>query len=339
MMAQSGDCGAEAAPESGAPVGYTRRRSGVEGGIPHAPAIEEHVMVERPEWFDESLFPFESKFVDLNGSTVHYVDEGEGPLLLMLHGNPIWSFLYRRMIDSLRSSFRCVALDYPGFGLSTAAADYGFTAAEHSQVVEQFVDALDLTDIVPIVQDWGGPIGIGVATRRPERFRAFVIGNTWAWPSHHRRRVRQFSSTLGEGRSGEILSQRLNVFVNVFIKRGMRRRRPSGAEMEMWRGPFPTTESRYPVMMFPREIVAATPFLEEIAGDLDAIADKPALLFHADKDIAFGFRDLQRWESVFDDHRTHILEGAGHYWQDDAAPEAALVIQDWWADQPQGPTA
>lgn len=86
---------------------------------------------------------------------MHYVDEGDGPTLLMLHGNPTWSFLYRDMIAALRSQFRCVALDYPGFGLSSAAAGYGFTAAEHADVVEAFVAHLDLTDVTPVVQDWG----------------------------------------------------------------------------------------------------------------------------------------------------------------------------------------
>lgn len=201
-------------------------------------------------------------------------------------------------------------------------------------MVESFVDRLGLDGIVLVVQDWGGPIGLGVATRRPDRFKAFVIGNTWAWPFLDDRRISSFSAALGGDRSGELLSQRLNVFVNVFLKQGMRRRKPTEAEMVMWRGPFPTVESRLPVRVFPREIISAAPFLEDIENGLENIADRPALLFHADKDMAFGRRELRRWESIFPDHRTYVLEGAGHYWQDDAGNEAVLAIRDWWNSLP-----
>ena len=86
----------------------------------------------RPEWVSPELFPYESRFLDLEGCRLHYIDEGEGPVLLLLHGNPTWSFLYRRMVARLRDRFRCVALDYPGFGLSSAPPGYGFTPAEPS---------------------------------------------------------------------------------------------------------------------------------------------------------------------------------------------------------------
>ena len=127
-------------------------------------------MQARPDWFDADLFPVTSRWLDVDGHTVHYVDEGSGPTLLMLHGNPTWSFLYRRLISGLRDDFRCVALDYPGFGLSTAAPGYGFTVAEHSGLVRRFVEALDLTEVTSVVQDWGGPIGMGAAISDPDRY-------------------------------------------------------------------------------------------------------------------------------------------------------------------------
>ena len=115
--------------------------------------------MERPDWLDPVLFPFESRFLDVDGATVHHVDEGTGPPLLLLHGNPTWSFLYREVIAGLRDRFRCVAPDYPGFGLSRPAPGYGFTPAEHAEVVRRLVLELDLRDVTLMVQDWGGPIG------------------------------------------------------------------------------------------------------------------------------------------------------------------------------------
>jgi haloalkane dehalogenase len=101
------------------------------------------------------------------GCVVHYVDEGTGAPLLLLHGNPTWSFLYRKIIVGLRDRYCCIAVDYPGFGLSTPRRGYGFTPAEHAKVLEELVDHLDLRDITLMVQDWGGPIGFAVATRQP----------------------------------------------------------------------------------------------------------------------------------------------------------------------------
>src|SRR5712692_1269371 len=119
------------------------------------------------------LFPVEHRFLDLDGARIHYVDEGSGETLLLLHGNPAWSFLYRKMIGALKDQFRCVALDYPGYGMSDAPPGYGFTPREHSAVLERFVDRLDLRDLTIMVQDWGGPIGFGFAGGRPERVRRF----------------------------------------------------------------------------------------------------------------------------------------------------------------------
>ena len=100
----------------------------------------------RPSWGDSESGLFQSQFVDMHGHIVHYVDEGAGPILLMLHGNPTWSFVYRQVITLLQGSFRCIALDYPGFGLSTAAEGYAYLPTDHSQVVAGFIETLDLHD-------------------------------------------------------------------------------------------------------------------------------------------------------------------------------------------------
>lgn len=119
-----------------------------------------------PPWVPKDLFPFQSRFLDLDGHTVHYIDEGTGPTLLLFHGNPTWSFLYRDIVLALRGELRCVALDYPGFGLSRAAPRYDFLPASHARVADAFVEALGLDDFGLMVQDWGGPIGLSVAGRR-----------------------------------------------------------------------------------------------------------------------------------------------------------------------------
>ena len=286
-------------------------------------------MQTRPQWFDEQLFPVESHWLDIDGHQVHYVDEGDGPILLMLHGNPTWSFLYRRLIAGLKHRFRCIAVDYPGFGLSTAVGDYGFTAAEQSVVIGKLVTALDLSDITLVVQDWGGPIGIGAALGDLDRYSSLVIGNTWGWPNDTKQAAR-FSDLLGRDKSGELLTKKLNLFVGQIIPRSMKRRKLTPAELAMYKGPFPTEESRVPVQVFPAEITGARPFLTEVESGLERLKDLPAMVLWANRDPAFGASEMKRWQRTLPKHHTYRLIGAGHYWQDDAGEEAALAIADWW---------
>ncbi len=287
------------------------------------------IMATRPAWVNDELFPFKSHFTDVSGAQVHYIDEGSGPVFLALHGNPTWSFLYRHIVHGLKDRFRCVALDYPGFGLSTAPAGYSYTVAEHARVVEGFVEQLRLRDITLMVQDWGGPIGFWVATRHPESFRAFVIGNTWAWPMTSDRSAAWFSRILGSARVGGALVRRADIFTNVFMRGGIRRKRLSVDEWFMYKRPHPTAESRVPVHVMPREILAADSLLAAVEQGLARVADKPALLVWGDKDMAFREPHRLRWEQTFPNHRTTILRGASHYIQEDAPEEIVAAIRDW----------
>ena len=282
----------------------------------------------RPAWVPDDLFPFESRFADAGGARVHYVAEGEGPTLLLLHGNPTWSFLYRDVIAGLRDRFRCVAPDYPGFGLSgPAPAGYTFTPAEHAEVVKAFVAELDLRDVTLMVQDWGGPIGFAAATAMPDRFARFVIANTWAWPKSDPG-TQAFSRFLG-GPVGRRLILNRNLFVETILPGGVRRRSLPDAVMDAYRGPFPDPRARVPTAVFPREILRSRPFLAEVERGLPAVADRPALLVWPTKDVAFRAPERRRWEELFPDHRTVLIEGAGHYVQEDAPEEIVAAIRDW----------
>jgi haloalkane dehalogenase len=281
----------------------------------------------RPAWVPEELYPFQSRYADVAGSLVHSLDEGAGPPLLLLHGNPTWSFLYRDVIKGLRDRYRCIAVDYPGFGLSSAAPGYGFTPAEHADVLEQLVLRLDLSEVTMMVQDWGGPIGFAVATRHRDRFARFVIGNTWAWPKGDPG-TQLFSRLLG-GPIGRRLIAHRNIFVEVILPRGVRRSTLPDVVMNAYRGPFPTPASRRPTAVLPRAILESRPLLAEVERGLPRLRERPALIVWPTKDVAFRARERRRWEQLFPDHRTVRLEGAGHYIQEDAADEIVTAIRAW----------
>jgi hypothetical protein len=109
------------------------------------------------------LFPFQSRFYESSVGRIHYIDEGSGIPILLLHGNPTWSFLYRKIVPRLQDAFRCIAVDYPGFGLSDRPDGYGYTPGEHARVIGELVDHLDLDGFLIMIQDWGGPIGFDIA--------------------------------------------------------------------------------------------------------------------------------------------------------------------------------
>lgn len=283
-----------------------------------------------PAWLPADLFPFEHRYVELDGHLVHYVDEGRGPTLLLLHGNPTWSFLYRKLIPLLRDRFRCVALDWPGFGLSTAAPGYDFRPQSHARVLEAFLDRLELRGWSPFVQDWGGPIGLWVAGRRPQDVRRLLIGNTMAWPVDADPHFRRFSGLMG-GPVGRFAIRHANAFVNLMIPVGTPRSSLSHEEMAAYRGPTATWEGRLPTWVFPREIVGSTSFLAEVEAGLAHLADKPALILWGDKDVAFRAQERLRFEQIFSQHQVAPLPGAGHYIQEDAPEEIAAAIRAWWA--------
>lgn len=286
-------------------------------------------MSTRPDWVDDRLFPFDSRFVDVRGHEVHYVDEGEGPTLLFLHGNPTWSFLYRGVIERLRDTHRCVALDYPGFGLSRPGWNYDGSPGSHADVVETFVLERDLREVALVAHDWGGPIGFAVAGRHPERFRGFVLGNTWAWPIGSDRLVAAFSRVAGAA-VARSLNRRTNAFVNLAIPLASSDR-PDRDVMRHYRRPFTDAERRRFVARLPGDLVGAGELQQEAARALVMLSDRPALIVWGAQDPVFRSRVRRRFENAFPDHTTWVLEDASHYVYEDAPRDVAAAISEWSA--------
>lgn len=283
---------------------------------------------ERPSWVPQDLYPFESRHVEIDGCHVHYIDEGEGPTLLFLHGNPTWSFLYRNIVLELRDSFRCVALDYPGFGLSSASEGYDFTPATHASVVGDFVAHLDLQDLTLMGQDWGGPIGLGAATRDPERFAGFIFGNTWAWPLNGIFHFEVFARIMGSSLA-RVWIRNANAFVNVMIPLGTRTHLSTDV-MRAYREPFAQKERRRPTWRFPRELLASKSYMEDLEKRLHLVTNLPTLFVWGGSDFALRKNvELPRFERLFPNHQTVVLPKAKHFFQEDAPIDAANAIRDW----------
>jgi haloalkane dehalogenase len=267
------------------------------------------------------LFPVEHRYLEIDGARLHYVSEGEGETLLLLHGNPAWSFLYRKIIAGLKDDYRCVAPDFPGYGLSTAPPGYGYTPAEHSAILERFVDTLELRDLTIMVQDWGGPIGLGLAGRRPELVRGLIIGNTFAWPLDRDPRIRLFSALMG-GPIGRSFTRAFNLVPRFFFWRGFAQPLAPSVR-QAYLAPWRDRDRRAPATIGPRQLVHAKAYLRQVENNLPALADRPALVVWGEKDFAFHADAIERFEAAFPNHQTIRYPNASHFLQEDVGDQIA----------------
>jgi haloalkane dehalogenase len=276
---------------------------------------------------DPQLYPFESRWFDSSQGRIHYVDEGEGPALLLCHGNPTWSFLYRNIIVALRDRFRCIAPDYLGFGLSERPSGFGYKIDEHARVVGEFVDHLGLDGYLTMGQDWGGPIGMAVAVERADRVRGVVLGNTWFWPADTLS-TKAFSRIMSSPPLQFAILQR-NFFVERLIPAGTARR-PGDAVMAHYRAVQPNAAARKGVAEMPKQILAAHPLLARLAREVpEKLGAKPALFVWGMKDFAFKpGPTIPRMRATFPDHVLVELPDAKHFIQEDAPERIATAISE-----------
>ncbi len=276
----------------------------------------------------EGTFPFEPRYLSVGDVRLHYVDEGPGdaPPLLFVHGNPTWSYLWRKPLAELPAQGRrCVAFDHMGFGRSDKPAHLGpYTLQTHIDNALALIDELDLRDVVLVAHDWGGPIGLGAMLERADRLRGLVLMNTWAWelPSFLPPFVREFRT---EG-LGEILALGGNLFVES-IPGGMARRDTDPVMMEAYRSPFPDYWSRVGALAFQRDIplterdrsAALMGTIHERLQQLDV----PLTLVWGMRDRVFQPVFLDQWRELFPEAKVVELADAAHFVPEDR-PDAVV---------------
>jgi haloalkane dehalogenase len=227
----------------------------------------------------------------------------------------------------LKSHFRVIVLDFPGFGLSIANKNYDYLPQSHSCILEDFVNKIAVKDISLFVHDWGGPIGLGFAGRRPELITRIIIGNTWAWPVNDDFHFVAFSKIMG-GPIGKFFILHFNAFVNLLLPKGTPKSKISKNVLRIYQMAMPP-ERRFATYIFPREITRSKIFLMQVEENLKKIKTKPTLFLWGNKDFAFRSVELNKFQQLFTNNETKILEGAGHYIQEDAPTEICEAILAW----------
>ena len=280
-----------------------------------------------PSWLDRAEYPFASHFFEVDAGRMHYVDEGTGRPILMVHGNPTWSFLYRHLIRRFSGTHRCVAPDHIGFGLSDKPGDWSYRPREHARNLAALVDALGLDDITVVVQDWGGPTGLSYCIEHPEKVSGLVVLNTWMWPVDDDWYYRAFSGFVG-GPLGRFLIRRFNFFARVVMPGAYGDRRLLTPRIHaQYLGPLGSPRERTGSAVFPREIIASTPWLRSLWERRESLSGKPALIAWGMKDIAFREKELDTWIEALPGASVLRLPKAGHFVQEEAREELCDAVK------------
>lgn len=270
-------------------------------------------------------YPFAGQLLELSsGAKMHFLDEGSGPVVVLLHGNPTWSFYYRNLVQALtEAGFRCVVPDHIGCGLSDKPQNYSYTLEQRIADVEHLLEYLQVDRYSMVVHDWGGAIGCGVAGRSPERLEKLVLLNTAAFLS---KRIPSRIAAVKLPLLGEAAIRGLNAFAGPAAWMSVTRPlAPAVKQGFLW--PYRSWAERVAVWNFVKDIPLSPrhpshAVLAEVETGLSRLAEKPVSIVWGGRDFCFNRHFLARWQEIFPAAETTLLEDCGHYVLEDGADRA-----------------
>ncbi len=281
-------------------------------------------------------YPFEPNFIEVNGSNMHYVDVGEGPVFLFLHGNSTWSYMWRNVIPHLEGKGRCVAPDLIGFGKSDKP-DINYEYSEHYAYIDAFIKALDLKDIILVLHDWGGGIGLNYAMNKPDNVRGIAFMETFvrtfdSWDDWPKDLVEGFKQFRTPGVSWQLIVEQ-NVFMEQILPYGIHRTL-SDEEMNAYLEPFKNVVDRTPLWVWPQELpIAGQPsgphriisrYVERLKE-----SEMPKLLFHVQPGAIVPPETVEMCKREFPNLEDVFLGQSGHYVAEDFPHELGEKIAEW----------
>jgi haloalkane dehalogenase len=279
-------------------------------------------------------YPFTGNFLALGGLRYHYLDEGSGPPVIMVHGNPSWSFYYRNLTLALANRYRCIVPDHIGCGLSDKPGDdcYDYTLSQRVDDLERLLDHLGLTENITLVlHDWGGMIGMAYAVRHPERIRRLVILNTAAF---HLPKTKPFPPALRICRDsaiGAFLVRGFNAFSLAASYVGCKRNPMTPELRRLYRLPYNSWKNRIATLRFVQDI-PLTPgdrnydLVSAISAGIDQFRDLPMLIIWGELDFVFDRHFRDEWQRRFPKAEVHSFAEAGHYILEDLQETVVPMI-------------
>jgi haloalkane dehalogenase len=284
----------------------------------------------------DHLYPFDSRYLDLGGISYHYLDEGQGDPVVMLHGNPTWSFFFRDLVRGLRDSCRAVVPDHVGCGLSDKPRDarYDYTLSRRVADLEALLDHLRLTSgLTLVLHDWGGMIGMAFAHRHPERIRRLVVLNTACFRPPAGKHLPWSLRLCRAPLLGPLLVRGLGVFSAAAVRWCAARPLPPEVRAA-YRAPYDSWANRLAVLRFLQDIPTkpgdrAYEVLTQVEEGLARFADLPVLICWGGRDFVFDADFLAGWRERFPRAEVHSFPDAGHFVLEDAGAEIVSLVRDF----------
>lgn len=286
----------------------------------------------------EDLYPFESQWLDIAGHRMHFLDEGprDAPIVLMVHGNPTWSFYYRNLVLALRDRYRCIVPDHIGCGLSDKPgnAQYPYTLARRISDLGALMDHINpVSPIHLIVHDWGGMIGFGWACDKPDQIAKMVVANTAAFPLPTEKNLPAALWLVRNTKLGALLVQGLNAFSGLAARVAFKK--PVSKEIrKAYTGPYNSWDNRIATLRFVQDIPLGPDdggysIVQDTEIRLPAFAGKPCLLAWGEKDFVFDLHFLNKWKRIFPDATVLSYPDCGHYIFEDAGQSLTQAVSDF----------
>jgi len=272
-------------------------------------------------------FPFESHYRELDGLRLAHLDEGEGRPVVFVHGEPTWSFLWRKVIPPvLDAGHRCIAPDLAGFGRSDKPTDIDWYSYDrHTELTAALLEDLDLTDATIVVHDWGGPIGLRLAIEHPERVSRIVVMDTGLFTGHQ-----PMTDAWIAFRDFVARTEDLPVG---FLVRGACKRDPGDTVIAAYDAPFPSAAAKAGARSFPLMLPTSPEMAGAVAGQrvLDALRTdtRPKLMLWADADPVLPLSTGRRFAAALGTELDHVIADASHFLQEDAGADIGRLIADW----------
>ena len=287
-------------------------------------------------------YPFPSHFLDLNGIQYHYLDEGAGEPIVMLHGNPTWSFYYRRLVLALRDQYRVIVPDHVGCGLSDKPDDsrYRYTLASRVRDLEALLDHLGINERLTLVlHDWGGIIGMAYASRRPERIKRLIVLNTAAFHLPPGKKLPWSLRLFRFPLLGTLLARGFNAFCRGAATHCCTRRPMPPDIRQAYLAPYDSWKNRIAVIRFVQDIPLKPDdecydLVTEIQNGLPHFLAVPMLICWGEKDFVFDRDLLAEWQRRFPQAEVHRFADAGHYVLEDASEEIIGLVREFLKNHP-----
>ncbi len=280
------------------------------------------------KWLDKAEYPFQNLFTEINGHTIHYIDEGKGENLLFVHGTPSWSFDFRNVIKNLSPNHRCVAFDHLGFGLSDKPASVEYSIHLHCRNLEAFVEKLELDNLILVLHDFGGPLGFHFAQKYPHKVKGIIVLNSWMWSSENDPVYRRLKGIL-KSPLMPVLYKYFNFSARYLMPKSFGEVKLSGRILKQYIKPFPTVKSRLGALGFAYSLLNDQPWFETLWEGKNRISEKPILLIWGLRDSYLNENYLTKFKQGFPRARVITISDAGHFPQEENPEIVSNAILDF----------